>query len=45
MVVDGYIWTRVPGPAIEVRALTDKATGTALPVLGAPRSIEVLDYP
>jgi hypothetical protein len=24
MVVDGYTWTRVPGAAIEVRALTDK---------------------
>lgn len=24
MVVDGYTWTRVPGTAIEVRALTDK---------------------
>jgi hypothetical protein len=24
MVVDGYTWTRIPGTAIEVRALTDK---------------------
>lgn len=24
MVVDGYIWTPIPGTAVEVRALTDK---------------------
>jgi hypothetical protein len=28
MVVDGYTWTRIPGTAIEVRALT--ATSLAL---------------
>lgn len=24
MVIDAYIWTRVPGTEIEVRALTDR---------------------
>ena len=24
MVVDGYVWTRVPGTDVEVRALTDR---------------------